>query len=179
MATFRRATVSGRTYFFTLATFGRQPLQTHPDVASATGDAIRAVRAELPFEVVALALLPDHLHAVWTLPPDDADYPRRWALIKRRIAREARRFVTLPLPPSMTKRHEAGVWQRRYWEHLIRDDDDLQRHVDYVHINPVKHGYVKCAADWRYSTFHRYVKRGILPPDWAAETATGDFGVVE
>lgn len=79
----------------------------------------------------------------------------------------------------MAKRHETGVWQRRYWEHLIRDETDLQRHVDYIHINPVKHGYVKRAADWRHSTFHRYVKQGILPTDWAAEAATGDFGEVK
>lgn len=179
MATFRRAMVPGGTYFFTLATFCRQPLLTHPEVVSATRDAISAVRAELPFEVVALVLLPDHLHAVWTLPPDDSDYPRRWALIKRHIAQEARRLVTVPLPHSMAKRHETGVWQRRYWEHLIRDETDLQRHVDYIHINPVKHGYVKRAADWRHSTFHRYVKQGILPTDWAAEAATGDFGEVK
>lgn len=176
MATFRRATVPGGTYFFTLATFRRQPLLTAPEIVTATRDAIRAVRLELPFAVVALVLLPDHLHAIWTLPPDDADYPRRWALIKRHIAREVRSSVKVRLPSSMTKRHEAGVWQRRYWEHLIRDDLDLQRHVDYIHFNPVKHGHVKHVADWPHSTFHRYVKRGILPPDWAGKNVAGDFG---
>ncbi|WIG57124.1 MAG: transposase [Rhodanobacteraceae bacterium] len=178
MATFRRATVAGGTYFFTLATYCRQPLLTLPEIVTATGHAIRSVRAEFPFELVAMVLLPDHLHAIWTLPPDDADYPRRWALIKRHIATEARRFVTVPLTRSMAKRHETGVWQRRYWEHLIRDDVDLQRHVDYIHINPVKHGYVKHVVDWPHSTFHRYVKRGIRPRDWAAEVASGQFGEV-
>lgn len=136
------------------------------------------MRAELPFEIVALVLLPDHLHAVWTLPPGDPDYPRRWAMIKRHVAREARCGVAAPLPRSMAARHETGVWQRRHREHLIRDEADLQRHVDYIHINPVKHGYVERVADWPHCAFHRYVKRGWLPPEWAAESADGDFGEV-
>jgi putative transposase len=119
MAALRRATVPGGTYCFTLATFRHQPLLTHLEVVCATRDALHAVRAESPFEIVAVVLLPDHLHAVWTLPTDKTDYPRRWAPIKRCIARVARCFVTVPLPPSMAKRHESGVWQRRYWEHLI------------------------------------------------------------
>lgn len=82
----------------------------------------------------------------------------------------------MPLPRSAISRHETGVWQRRYWEHLIRDEDDLRRHVDYIHINPVKHGYVKRVGDWPWSTFHRYVQRGLLPADWAGSDVTGDFG---
>lgn len=176
MATYRRMQVPGTTYFFTLATFRRQPLLTHPDSVTAIRDAIRMVRKVLPFEIVAFVVLPDHLHAIWTLPPGDADYPRRWALIKREAGREIGRFVRIELPRSMIARHESGVWQRRYWEHLVRDDDDLKRHVDYIHFNPVKHGYARRVAEWPHSTFHRYVKRGLLPLDWAAEPGEGNYG---
>ena len=111
-----------------------------------------------------MVVLPDHLHAIWTLPWDDADFPLRWRLIKTWFSRN------LPLGEhrraSRVDKGERGIWQRRYWEHLIRDEIDFARHVDYIHWNPVKHGFVARAKDWPYSTFHRFVRDGVLTEDW-------------
>jgi putative transposase len=119
---------------------------------------------------------PDHLHAIWRLPDGDSDFSGRWSLIKRLF------FSALPasetLAPSKAAKREKGIWQRRFWEHQIRDDVDLQRHVDYVHFNPVKHGLVQQAKDWPHSSFHAYVRRGDLPEDWAggADDRDAAFG---
>lgn len=106
-------------------------------------------------------ILPDYLHTIWTLPENDADYPKRWSLIKATFSRALPK--TERIGPSRIARRERGIWQRRYWEHQIRDDLDLQRHIDYIHYSPVKHGYVTQASDWPYSSLHRYIKAGILP----------------
>lgn len=176
MATFRRDRTAGATYFFTVTTHRRQPMLVEPLAIAALRAAIRAVRVEHPFEIVAWVVLPDHLHAVWTLPPGDMDYPRRWAMIKREVSRIARPLAEMPRTASAIARREAGFWQRRYWEHRIRDDDDLARHVDYIHYNPVKHGLVASVRDWPYSTFHRYVRAGALPDDWGQAPGDGRFG---
>ena len=124
-----------------------------------------------------MVVLPDHLHAVWTLPEGDGDFSLRWSLIKgdftRNLTRQGRQI-------SLGRREsERGLWQRRFWEHLIRDDEDYSRHVDYCHINPMKHGLVRRVADWPYSTFHRAVRLGICAEDWAGEVETpGHFGEV-
>jgi putative transposase len=116
--------------------------------------------------------LPDHLHAIRTLPPGDADFASRWRQIKSGFSR------ALPSAQlrsrSQVRRRETGFWQRRFWEHAIRDDRDFERHVDYIHFNPVKHGYVTRVCDWPYSSFHRYVNNGLLPADWG-----GDLGEIE
>lgn len=167
MATFRRVFQPGATWFFTAAAARRRPLLTDPRVISAFGIAMREVREMLPFSMPAWVILPDHLHVIWTLPQGDTDYPRRWSIIKRRTSQLA------GLPPmaracSMVVRRESGLWQRRYWEHLIRDANDLRRHVDYIHFNPVKHGHVDAAVSWPYSSFARHLRAGIYPPDWRA-----------
>jgi putative transposase len=126
---------------------------------------IKGVRAKHPFEIDAWVVLPDHLHALWTLPAGDADYPTRWALIKAGFSRGLLRHE--PIAGSRRKKGERGIWQRRYWEHMIRDDRDLEAHTNYIHYNPVKHGYVRRVVDWPFSTFHRGVARGTYPPDWA------------
>ena len=116
-----------------------------------------------------MAVMPEHLHAIWQLPEGDSAYSTRWALIKAAFSR-----ALLPSEQISLSRHlkrERGVWQRRYWEHCIRDADDLSRHIDYIHFNPVKHGYAKRPIDWPYSSIHRYVRAGLLPSDWAGETA--------
>jgi putative transposase len=136
----------------------------------------RLTQERYPFETVAICILPDHLHAVWALPLGDCDYPLRWSVFKasfsRGLAEEASRSA------SKIAKRERGLWQRRYWEHAIRDDADLERHVDYVHFNPVKHGYVSQVRDWPFSSFHSYVERGILPVDWAGDIGafSGEFG---
>src|SRR6267142_264912 len=160
---YRRADVPGGTYFFTvnLAERKRTLLVDHVDVLRAV---IQKVKALHPFRIDAMVILPDHLHAVWTLPVGDCDYPTRWMLIKtgfsRQIPKDERRSE------SRQAKGERSIWQRRYWEHLIRDDRDFARHADYIHYNPVKHGYVKRVEDWPHSTFHRFVARGIYPSDW-------------
>lgn len=135
-------------------------------------DAVRTVRRARSFAIEAWVVLPDHLHCVWTLPPDDDDFSTRWRLIKTLFAR------SLPLRErrsEVRKRHsERGIWQRRFWEHAIRGDQDFAAHVDYVHFNPVRHGYVDHAADWPYSTFRACVRRGLYPEAWLGP---GDRGL--
>ena len=167
MARFRRVFTPGATWFFTVAAARRRHLLTDLRVISAFGTAMREVRQTLPFSMPAWAILPDHLHVIWTLPENDTDYPRRWSIIKRRTSQLA------GLPPmartcSMVARRESGLWQRRYWEHLIRDTDDLYRHIDYIHFNPVKHGHADAPASWPYSSFARHLRTGTHPPDWRA-----------
>src|SRR3954469_19186676 len=120
----------------------------------------------------AMVVLPDHLHAIWTLPEGDADFATRWRLIKsgfsRRVARGER------ISDSRAAKAERGIWQRRYWEHTIRDETDFSRHIDYIHFNPVRHGLVRRVEDWPYSSFHRYVRNGTLPDDWAGDAAEGE-----
>jgi putative transposase len=179
MPEYRRAYVPGGTYFFTVKTFDRRPLLTDERSRTALRQAIVEVLAMLPFETIAWVLLPDHLHTVWRLPETDVDFSLRWSLIKQRVTKQCVNWVDRSqITPSRKKRHEGTFWQRRFWEHLIRDDADLESHVDYIHYNPVKHGYVHRVADWPYSTFHRYVNRGVDPLDWASayEYAGDDFG---
>ena len=172
---YRRTDVAGATYFFTvnLAERNRTLLTEH---IATLRTVMRGVKQRHPFHVDAMVILPDHLHCVWTLPEGDADYPLRWTLIKagilRRIPKTERRNV------SRVDKGERGVWQRRYWEHLIRDERDYARHVDYIHFNPVKHGYVPCAAEWPYSSIHRYIAAGMLTRDWGAGDVKegGEFG---
>ena len=168
MTNYRRSRIAGATYFFTvnLAERSQSLLLDHIILLRV---AFRQVRIRHPFAIDAIVVLPDHLHAIWTLAPDDNDFALRWRLIKtifsRGLPRNERRST------SRQAKHERGIWQRRYWEHLIRDEADFLRHVDYIHINPVKHGLVKRVADWPYSSFHRYVKAGVLPVDWGGDMA--------
>ena len=121
-------------------------------------------------------MLPDHIHAIWELPADDTAYPARWSAIKGRFSRALP--SALSRSPSKMARREKGIWQRRYWEHTIRNDADLERHVDYIHFNPVKHGLVARVCDWPHSSFHRYVAAGTLPNDWGGDLrfTSGAFG---
>ena len=167
MATFRRSVVPGATYFFTLNTCQRRKVLTEPPFYSALKQALRQVKAEHPFTIEAFVLLPDHLHCIWTLPPDDGNYALRWNLIKRRVSQATRNDTTPLLSASRIKRKELGLWQRRFWEHQIRDDSDFAHHMNYIHWNPMKHGYVSRVADWPYSSFHRYVRAGVYDKDWA------------
>lgn len=123
------------------------------------------VRASHPFHIHAWVVLPDHMHCVLELPPGDADIANRWRLIKQRFSKALPK--TERRSAVRQRRGERGIWQRRYWEHLIRDEADYRAHIDYVHTNPVKHGLVARVADWPYSTFHRLVEQGVYPPDWA------------
>ncbi|HVT83085.1 MAG TPA: transposase [Phycisphaerae bacterium] len=173
MPNYRRAFIPGGCWFFAVNLLDRRgSLLT--DRIDALRDATRHVMRSRPFRIDAFFVLPDHLHAIWTLPPGDADFPTRWRLIKTRFARA--------VPPGERRsaarlaRGERGIWQRRYWEHAIRDEDDYHRHVEYCAINPVKHGLVTRVRDWPYSSFHRDVRAGIFPEDWAGDVEDGAFG---
>jgi putative transposase len=160
---YRRAVAAGGTYFFTvnIADRSADTLVRHIDQLRAVTN---KVKQRHPFTIVAMVVLPEHLHAVWRLPPGDVDYPLRWSLIKAGFSRHVERSERISR--SRMAKRERGFWQRRYWEHQIRDEADLARHVDYIHYNPVKHGWVDRAADWPHSTLHGYIERGIVPTDW-------------
>lgn len=175
MPEYRRADIPGATYFFTVITYRRQALLTDLRCRESLRIAIDKVRLEMPFKIVAWVLMPDHLHAVWQLPQNDKDFSLRWSLIKQHVTRDCASWLPRQgLSTSRDKRGEGSLWQRRFWEHLIRDEIDLARHVNYIHYNPVKHGYVTNVADWPYSTFHRYVKQGTYPEDWGGTIETND-----
>jgi putative transposase len=173
MSRYRRSLVAGGTFFFTVTLAARRSSLLTEHIGRLREVYVR-VQREHSFETVAICVLPDHLHAVWTLPTDDADFSLRWNLIKAGFSRGL--AASIQRSASKVVKREKGIWQRRFWEHQIRDELDLQRHVDYIHFNPVKHGHVVQVADWPYSSFHRYVERGIYPPDWAG--GVGDMGCV-
>jgi putative transposase len=175
MTNYRRNVVPGGCYFFTVAIADRR-LRLLTDHVEHLRSAFRDTRMRHPFVVDAIVILPDHLHAIWTLPEGDGDFASRWRLIKSAFSRGLPRGERVSA--SRVSKAERGIWQRRYWEHVIRDDADLARHVDYIHFNPVKHGLVPRVCDWPHSSFHRYVERGDLPPDWGGDMRdiAGSFG---
>ncbi|HEY4918551.1 MAG TPA: transposase [Xanthobacteraceae bacterium] len=162
MVHYRRNLAKGGTFFFTVALADRRA-SALVDHAAVLREAFRVTRRERPFAIDAIVVLPEHLHAIMTLPQDDADFSGRWRRIKSWFTRE---IVGSGKVISRDRRGEHVLWQRRFWEHTVRDETDFARHVDYVHFNPVKHGLVSCVSDWPYSSFHRYVRRGVLPHDW-------------
>src|SRR4030067_985184 len=177
MSRYRRASAAGASYFFTVVPYRRQPILCNETVRNALRSAIETVRASRPFVIDAWVLLPDHLHCVGTRPADDADFSTRWMMIKRAVSlacREDYRRACL-MTASKLKHRESTIWQRRFWEHQIRNEDDLARHVDYIHFNPVKHGHVQHAIDWPYSTFHRYVRDGVYAHDWAGAVDSAEL----
>ncbi|MES2536008.1 MAG: transposase [Pseudomonadota bacterium] len=176
MPNYHRAWCPGGTYFFTVNLLQRSDndlLVRHIDFLR---DAVRTVRLAHPFKIHAWVVLPEHMHCVIELPAGDADFALRWRLIKIRFSK------SLPdkewRSATRLRRGERGIWQRRYWEHLIRDDADFAAHMDYVHVNPLRHGLVEREADWRFSTFHYLVAQGVYPLDWAGE-AEGEIGFTE
>lgn len=164
---YRRDRTPGATYFFTLVTQGRHALFAQPINIHRLRSTFARVKAVHPFRIDAIVVLPDHLHCLWTLPEGDADFAGRWNLIKGGFTR------ALPSEAKPSRgtgdRRERSVWQRRYWEHRIRDEDDYARHCDYIHWNPVKHGLVDRAGDWPYSSFGRFVQAEIYSADWGIE----------
>ena len=173
---YRRAKTPGATYFFTVNLADRSSDLLVQRI-NLLRSIINKVKHAHPFVIEAMVVLPEHCHAVWRLPENDADYPRRWSLIKTGFSRQIEKSEWIS--PSRIYKRERGIWQRRYWEHQIKDDDDFEKHVDYIHFNPVKHNYVNRPVDWPYSTFHRYVEQGILPENWAADASVADFGYGE
>ncbi|MGN6504564.1 MAG: REP-associated tyrosine transposase [Tepidisphaeraceae bacterium] len=179
MPNYRRATVAGGTYFFTVVTGHRRPILTG-DALRLLREAIEGVRVDHPFTLDAIVVLPDHLHAIWTMPPDDANFSTRWRLIKANFTSAYRALVGRHGPPpalesgeengfSRAPRGERDVWQQRFMEHWIRDEQDLHRHLDYLHYNPVKHGHATCPHAWKASSFHRFVREQVYSADWCCQ----------
>ena len=163
MSDYRRSGLAGGTYFFTVTLQDRRSRLLVEQV-DALRNAVRKARATRPFHIDAWVVLPDHMHCVWTLPAGDSDYSTRWRDIKRRFAKAQPK--TEFVAKARAERGERGIWQRRFWEHTIINETDYAAHLDYIHLNPVKHGLVANAIDWPYSSFHRYVAAGIYNPDW-------------
>ena len=174
MSRYRRAKVEGGTYFFTV-TLADRSNDTLVQHIGSFREAYRWIQQRHQFETIAICILPDHLHAIWMLPDDDADFSTRWSLIKARFSRGLPTAASRSA--SKVAKRDKGIWQRRYWEHAIRNETDLDRHIDYIHFNPVKHKLVSRVCDWPHSRFHRYVERGQLPQDWGGDTdPPGAFG---
>ena len=170
MSDYRRYFVPGGTYFFTVVTERRAPLFADERARVLLGDVMRKCAERHPLETIASVLLPDHLHVLWQLPPGDNRYSLRWNWIKRKftvgwLALGGREQIR---PRSRLRERRRGVWQRRFWEHVITDEVDLENHFDYIHYNPVKHGYVERPRDWPASSFHRWVAHGHYDIDWGA-----------
>ncbi|VIO70981.1 REP-associated tyrosine transposase [Bradyrhizobium ivorense] len=171
MPNYRRASIPGGCWFFTVNLLDRRQTLLVDHIA-ALREAIIATRRDYPFVIDAFVVLPDHLHA---MPPGDSDFSTRWRLIKSRFVKTLPRRETLD--SVRIARNERGIWQRRFWEHLIRDEADYARHVEYCYINPLKHRYVARVSDWPHSSFHRDVRGGLFPHDWGGDVTTiGDFG---
>jgi putative transposase len=174
MVNYRRAKTAGGTYFFTVTLRDRSSdlLVKHVDLLR---EAIKTVRDERPITIDAIVIMPDHLHTIWTLPECDMDYSGRWRSIKSQFTRSVVKAGEILVKD---KRGEYNLWQRRFWEHLIRDERDMQAHVDYIHFNPVKHGHVKQPVDWEWSSIHRYIRDSLINANWAVDVNAegGNFG---
>jgi putative transposase len=175
MSRYRRANIQGGTFFFTVALADRSS-----DLLVQRIDQLRRiyqiVQQRHPFKTIAICILSEHLDAIWSLPEGDANFSTRWNLIKGGFSRG---LASTPIrTTSKIAKREKGIWQRRFWEHFIRDEDDLARHIDYTHFNPVKHKLVSCVCDWPHSSFHRFVADGLLPRDWGGDVdeIPGSFG---
>ncbi|MDE5463675.1 transposase [Bradyrhizobium sp. CSS354] len=173
MVRYRRNFVPGGTFFFTVTLDDRRSsvLVDHVDKLR---HAFRVAREERPFTIDAIVALPDHLHIIMTLPNNDADLSGRWRRIKSSFTHQ---LAISGVPISRNRRGEFALWQRRFWEHTIRDETDFERCANYIHYNPVKHGLVASPIDWPHSSLHRYVREGLLPLDWGGSgEIVGSFG---
>jgi putative transposase len=154
---YRRLRIPGASYFFTVVAAGRRPVFRDPNAVAALRHAFIEVKARHPFEMPAIVVLPDHLHCIWNLPEGDSDYANRWLLIKANATRRLR-----------AAGFNGAVWQRRFWEHCLRDERDFAQHADYIHYNPVRHGLAKRASEWRWSSIHRWIECGWYDAGWGA-----------
>jgi len=177
MPNYLRTHTAGATHFFTVTLRDRSARHLVDHIADLRA-CLADVKSRHPFDIDAMVVLPEHIHALWTLPPEDGDFSRRWMLLKQAFTRRLHAGGVLDGGAAEVRRKgQRSLWQDRFWEHQIRDDDDFARHVDYIHFNPVKHGWVLRARDWPYSSLHRHVRLGLLPADWGISAAIeGQFG---
>ena len=180
MPNYRRYFVPGGSYFFTLVVDRRRRLFDDSDAVRLLGDVLRQTVIKWPMTVNAMVLLPDHLHAIWSLPPGDSEYSKRWGWAKKEFTQQwlAAGGSDHPVSAGRKRTRRRGIWQPRFWEHTLRDEEDFERHFDYIHWNPVKHGHVRRPKDWPHSSFHRWVREGIYPEDWGCQTML-DFSDIE
>jgi putative transposase len=173
MPEYIRTYVPGGTFFFTLITHRRRTLFSSSSARSCLREAILGVQRERPFRLVASVLLPNHFHCIWVLPEGDADYSKRWGIIKSRFSRLwlAKCGDEITISPARAEHRERGIWQKRFWEHRIRDEDDFIHHVNYMHYSPVKHGLAQCPHQWQCSSFDRWVQQGFYQRDWLCDCA--------
>lgn len=164
MTEYRRAHIPGASWFFTVNLAERKGNRLLTDKIDLLREAFDYTKQRHPFRMDAVVVFPDHLHCIWTFPPGESDFSGRWNSLKGYFSRNIEQGERISA--SRKSRRERGIWQRRFWEHLLRSQDDFNRHVDYIHWNPVKHGWVDKARDWPYSSFHRYVEQGIYAGDW-------------
>ena len=161
MSEYRRIYQPGGSCFFTVVTHQRIKILSLPEHISRLKSSFDKVMKKHPYTMEAFVILPDHIHCLWRMPPSDSNYSIRWRLIKG--------YFSNGFNDPVNKRGEKQIWQRRFWEHLLRDDEDWRRHMDYIHYNPVKHGYVENPGDWPHSSFRQAVKDGLYAPDWGME----------
>jgi putative transposase len=171
MSDYRRAYVPGATFFFTVVTERRAPLFAEDSARCLLGSVTRRCQIRFPTKAIAIVLLPDHLYTIWTRPLSDADFSKRWGWIKKEFTHHwlASGGSAQATNSSRRREHRWGVWQRRFWEHVVRDEDDLEAHLDYVHYNPVKRGWASAPRNWPWSSFHRWVRAGHYDIGWAGE----------
>ena len=166
---YRRTRIAGASYFFTVVTDGRRPIFRDATAVATFEAGLNRIKDRHPFDIDAYVFLPDHIHTVWTLPDGDADFSTRWRLIKEAFTKVfVRRNNLHERSPSRTAKGEQPIWQRRFWEHVIRDDADFCAHIDYIHSNPVRHGLVSAPRDWPHSSFSKWVERGVYEPHWGS-----------
>jgi len=170
MTDYRRIYIPGATWFFTVNLAERHGNRLLVEKIDLLRLAFSYVKERRPFRMNAVVVMPDHLHCIWTLPIGDADYSTRWSLLKGHFSRAIDKGEKIS--KSRGNRRERGLWQRRFWAHLLQDQEDFNKHVDYIHWSPVKHGWVQRVADWPHSSFHRYVEMGVYPIGWGH---SGDF----
>ena len=167
---YRRAKIAGASYFFTVVTHERRPIFRNAGAVALFQSGVDRIRDRHPFDIDAFVILPDHIHTVWTLPDGDAEFSKRWRLIKEAFTKPfVRQTQPSELSASRRAKGEQAIWQRRFWEHLIRNEDDYAAHIDYIHYNPVRHGLTAAARDWPHSSFSEWVERGVYEPYWGSD----------
>ncbi len=169
MPNYLRVFEPGGTFFFTVVTYGRRPIFKSAQARAYLGEAMREVRQAAFFEMPGFVILPDHFHCLWSLPTGDTAYSSRWSRIKRLFSKSwtsAGMARSVSSSRSRIRHRELDVWQRRFWEHTIRDEADFINHLEYIHFNPVKHELVSCPHAWPHSSFHRWVRSGEYPENW-------------